>query len=529
MAQEAEVVDIPYDELLDWLRSRNLLHSSYPQHLKAISALTTTALSTLPPSLTPHIPPSSSFSYLTALHLRSLLLSSSPSPPPTTWLGHYSDPTLLQWDSLCRQYEKRNAHLAELARLLLSHTTFDIPEARREIARCGAALTELSRRIAEGNKAVEGMRERYRQQCEAVGIKTGERVDAAMQRQVMDGIDDVHRLLAAVVAAAQQEAVGEAVEYYQGWTRWLLNSDADVLKRPPLLPALRRIRQLPPDEWLPTARPAKAEVVTAGEGWDIQMDGAGEQSQVEENAPASIDWDAAVDGKADKQPRVAIQWDDADPSSASPPTDDSPPSVAFTSTSPPSSSSAQPASSAPAASALPDPTGLLSPAFRASFLCDVSELSAFVSQRLLDLSQSQSTHSPLLSYLHSALPPHLHLPSTSPTLLTRLLSSLTSLSSNLHHRRLTQCLTIASSPPYVQQLTRSAWQSLRGVERAEREVRRLEDRWRETVERRERERERVERMVAEVRAWKDKVEESVSRLIQRRAQLIGDIHSVIAA
>ena len=529
MAGKDEVVDIPYNELLDWLRSRNLLHSSYPQHLKAISALTTSALSTLPPSLTPHISTTSSFSYLTALHFRSLLLSSSPSPPPTTWLGKYADPTLHQWDNLCRQYEKRHVYLAELARLLLSHVDFELPETRREVGRCGAALTDLSRRIAEGKKAVEGMRERYRQQCETIGVRTGERSEAAMQRQIIDGIDDVHALLTTVVAAAQQDAVGEAIEYYQRWSRWVTNADpADAQKMPLELPTLRRVRHLSPDQLMPDSRRPKTDESSAGEVWNIRMEGAGEQREAGE-APATINWDAAVEVESRTQSDVSIQWDDdADSTTASPDTSHSSPSASLTSAFP-SSSSTAPASSTPAASAVPDPTGLLSPAFRSAFLCDVSELTAFLSQRLADLSQSQSTHSPLLSYLHSALPPALHLPSTSPSTLTRLLASLQSLTTSLHHRRLSQCLTIASSPPYVQQLVRGVVQSGRGIERGEREVRRLEERWRETCERREREQERVERMVVEVRAWKAKVEEAVSLLIGRRAQLIGAIHAVLSA
>ena len=496
--KEEAIIDIPFDQLLDWLRARHLLHSSYPAHLKAISSITTTALTTLPPSLTSHLPPPSSFSYLTALNLRSLLLTSSPTPPPTTWLGHYADPTLHTWDSICRQYEKSNVFLAELSRLLFSHTQHHIPTSQRDITRATTALTDLSRRILDARKTLKTLTDRYHTHCHTLGILIGERNEAAMQGQIMIGISDVHPLLAEVVGRAQEEAVGEAIDYYDGWVRWT----GDV-KVPPQLVTLRKIRDLQRDRLIPEGEKENtrggAVQGVEGEGeWEIQMEGAGESGETDE-AP-----------QGDTTQSSAIRWDDGPATDAVPPTSTSflPPSVS-------SSVGVLPSSS------LPDPTGLLSPVLRSAFLSDVSELTAFLSQRLSDLTQSQSLHSPLLSYLHSSLPPALHLPSTSPSTLTRLLSALHSLTSSLQHRRLTQTLLIASSPSYVLSLTRTTLAMRRGIERTEREVRELEGRWRETRDRGQRERERVDRLQGEVTQWKELVESTITRLCHHRVQLTG--------
>ena len=257
------------------------------------------------------------------------------------------------WDDVVRAYEKDALHLPECGATMTRATDIETPFRRRESAKLAKQLGDAERRETEHRRGAVAAKEKFARTClDVFGKESLSEGDGGRSRTVSDDetpaansnlagfrtrvdglVAKLDSVFDAAVAAARDDAVGEAAEHYARWTEWAHgerirggggvaeNSD-ESLTVESLTPHLARLRSMLPSEAAALGRVsptgASASDVAAlpphsAGGMDRDVD-ATEPGSARQTPPSiEIDWDlggAAEEASANAEPPAGgIDWD----------------------------------------------------------------------------------------------------------------------------------------------------------------------------------------------------------------------------
>ncbi|CAI5709723.1 unnamed protein product [Peronospora farinosa] len=84
--------------------------------------------------------------------------------------GQYTSPVLKQWNALIRQYEKKNIYAAETARLIAQNTAFEIPFLKKSIVQNEKQVADNNRKIADLTRSIAEYKRKLKVSCADMGI-----------------------------------------------------------------------------------------------------------------------------------------------------------------------------------------------------------------------------------------------------------------------------------------------------------------------------------------------------------------------
>ena len=229
------------------------------------------------------------------------------------------------WDDVVRAYEKDALHLTECGATMTRTTDHEVPFRRKESAKLAKQLGDAERRETENRRNAVAAKEKFaRVRADVFGSEVGSEGDGrgrflsddetprneAGFRALVDGlVARLDSVFDAAVAAARDDAVGDAAEHYARWTEWAHGerirgvSDGDAVTVESLTPYLSRLRAMSPSE---------AEALGGGSRDQTRKnaDDASTSDAVTVPPPSTgIDWDVGATDSGPAPPAVEIDWD----------------------------------------------------------------------------------------------------------------------------------------------------------------------------------------------------------------------------
>lgn len=228
------------------------------------------------------------------------------------------------WDAVVQAYGKGNLALAECGLGIVQCTDYEVPHQRRQLSKFRQQLKDLDRREGEYAKLATVSRQRYTDECAALGIPG---------RRVADELEALRAELPAAfegVTDALREGPGERA---LGYLEAFLAHTGVPFDAAETFPALREISDPGQDgvaaqAWARKEQEQAREATAAGVGahpeisWDLS-DGLADEDDAAAGGspaePAGIDWDFDVadgdegegtgDGEAPAPAELDVEWD----------------------------------------------------------------------------------------------------------------------------------------------------------------------------------------------------------------------------
>ncbi|KAK1930559.1 CDK5RAP3-like protein [Phytophthora citrophthora] len=332
----------------------------------------------------------------------------------------YTSPVLKRWNALVRQYEKNSVFAAETARIIAQNTAFEIPFLKKSIQQNDKQVADNNRKMTDLTRSIAEYKRKLETSCADMGIEGNNFRDELIRlpRELPTIFDDVAKAICS-------DEIASAIEYHQALQTYL--HDCEILVVEATSSSSSRKETSKKDKKKNKKGKKQFEVpeepeMTTSESFELivaphkffdaieELRNASDQL-VEASATldfeaeaAEISWDISLDesGAADAG---EIDWGIETVASAEPVTtgDDTPVEIDWDITTSdvvedPVSAGNTPESVVVEEHALDEPTtekitrvGLLDDnEFRTRVLNDLLELRAFLRQRLVELSGSDS-------------------------------------------------------------------------------------------------------------------------------------------
>ncbi|ETO65091.1 hypothetical protein, variant 1 [Phytophthora nicotianae P1976] len=413
------------------------------------------------------------------------------------FFGQYTSPVLKRWSALIRQYEKNNVFAAETARIIAQNTAFEIPFLKKSIQQNEKQVADNNRKMADLTRSIAEYKRKLETSCADMGI-LGENFREELRRLPLE----LPSIFDGVAKAICSDEIANAIEYHQALQVYLHDCEipvvasvmestssssskkgkkgrkkskkqAEVTEEPEMstdepfelvvaphkfFAAIEELRNAS-DELVDTTLDFEAEAAEIS--WDISLDDSGTADAGE------IDWgietvaSAETTAAADDAP-VEIDWDITTSDVVEPVSEASASEAAGV---------VEPVLDVPATTGKPTRVGLLDDnEFRTRVLNDLLELRAFLRQRLVELSGSDSVafanqfqgSSPLLEQQSTSRIEELQ------AVVDHAVSLLTS-------KRLQQLVLIKTSERYLDRHVASLEMLTKHMDKCRREIHGLED------------------------------------------------------
>ena len=180
MSEGSTTLDLPYEQLPEWLSARSITATHWLRQLKKVRV----AIEKATPALLQHLAllpdkaplsllvrrcclptmadPSGQSTFAThclyvdakaILHCLTTPNAATPTTPPAldttkSFLGYYKHAMLAAWDDIVRSYESGALHLAEAARAMVQDCKYEVGALRKTQASNATRIGDIERRIA---------------------------------------------------------------------------------------------------------------------------------------------------------------------------------------------------------------------------------------------------------------------------------------------------------------------------------------------------------------------------------------------
>lgn len=213
-------IDIHYNKLLDWLQSRRHCTSSWQQPAVSIREKINNAIQDMPP--VEEIRLLLEGSYINYFHCQRIveLLKQTDDGAKKNIFGQYSSQRLKDWLEIIKQYEKEGIYLAEAAQMLARSVNYEIPDLKRQLAKCQQLHQEYTRKEVDYAKMSEEFAEKFRADCRKMGIegKNIKRELFSLAKCLPQTFEEIAR---------ESRNLIPAVDFYTGFVAFILNKTDD--------------------------------------------------------------------------------------------------------------------------------------------------------------------------------------------------------------------------------------------------------------------------------------------------------------
>ncbi|XP_003961131.1 CDK5 regulatory subunit-associated protein 3 [Takifugu rubripes] len=433
-------IDIQTSKLLDWLVDRRHCNLKWQNAVKNIREKINAAIQDMPEN--EEIKQLLSGSYIHYFHcLRIVEILKGTESSSKNIFGRYSSQRMKDWQDIVSLYETDNVYLAELASLLIRNVTYEGPALRRQLAKVQQLQQELSRREVECQSSAASMRERYYAACKQYGI-TGDNVTREIQALVKD--------LPVVLEGVGKDAMKleKQIQLYSAFTEFVCGWSEGVL---PLLTFVQKRGNTTFYEWRtgktptvvekPVVEEAPADAITED---TIDWGDFGKSSGSQDTASAikvedEIDWGISLEPATEDASITGIDWGDSEAP---------PDKIEIV-----DAGTDCPEGVAKGEDAL---TMLENPQSRSQFIDELTELEAFLTQRLSEMGQEED----VVAMSQFQLAPPIIL-SQSCKKIQEMLSEVQGLLGRLTTHQMQQLFMIQASPRYVERVSDALRQKMK--------------------------------------------------------------------
>eukprot|EP00288_Rhodomonas_lens_P006009 CAMPEP_0177721770 /NCGR_PEP_ID=MMETSP0484_2-20121128/17329_1 /TAXON_ID=354590 /ORGANISM="Rhodomonas lens, Strain RHODO" /LENGTH=210 /DNA_ID=CAMNT_0019234107 /DNA_START=68 /DNA_END=697 /DNA_ORIENTATION=+ len=163
-ASEELPIDINYAKLADWLLDRQKIKAEWRNALRHIQDKVGSAVENLPDNPVLNAVKAGinvkEMNYITCKKIRDVMTSEKDTAQKN-WLGQYKN----------QATKEDNVHLAEATQIMMQNVQFEIPAIRKLLQQTVKQQQELHRKEGEYKKGAEDYRQRYKQECDKLGIE----------------------------------------------------------------------------------------------------------------------------------------------------------------------------------------------------------------------------------------------------------------------------------------------------------------------------------------------------------------------
>ncbi|CAI5709719.1 unnamed protein product [Peronospora farinosa] len=139
--------------------------------------------------------------------------------------GQYTSPVLKQWNALIRQYEKKNIYAAETARLIAQNTAFEIPFLKKSIVQNEKQVADNNRKIADLTRSIAEYKRKLKVSCADMGI-AGEHFRDELRRLPLE-LPNMFKKVAESICCNE---IASAIEYHQALQTFLHDCEVPAIQ-----------------------------------------------------------------------------------------------------------------------------------------------------------------------------------------------------------------------------------------------------------------------------------------------------------
>ncbi|KAG7399476.1 Protein of unknown function (DUF773) [Phytophthora boehmeriae] len=557
MADKPKVpIDIQYKQLLEALVDRRIVPNKWLEQHKQIRDAIAALYPELPlaseklTKFRAKNPSHEDLSYFDCKHIYECLTQSDEGKSKN-FFGQYTSPVLKRWGALIRQYEKNNVFAAETARIIAQNTAFEIPFLKKSIQQNEKQVADNNRKMADLNKSIAEYKRKLETSCADMGI-AGEHFRDELRQLPLE----LPSIFDGVAKAICSDGIANAIEYHRALQTYLHDCEIPVVapisssagstsskkdrkqkrkdrKQAPVDEAPVSLTEEPFElvvaphkffEAIQELRDASDEVVEIGTtldfeeeaaeiSWDISL---GESGAAEDG---EIDW--GIETVASVQPTsesadtpVEIDWD-ITMSDVVEPVDNSN-SGEVSGTEITATGESVNAASATRVGLLDDND------FRTRVLNDLLELRAFLRQRFVELSASDSVAFANQFQGSSSL-----LEQQSIDKIEEFQAAVDQAVSLLTHKRLQQLVLIKTSERYLDRHVASLEMLTKHMDKCSREIRALEDKNIDLIDATSSVQPQINTLIGTTKTLKKELESVLPTLFKGyKVNIVGEINSL---
>ncbi|KAI8767290.1 CDK5 regulatory subunit-associated protein 3 [Biomphalaria glabrata] len=274
-------IDIHYNKLLDWLVNRRHCTQQCQAILTAIrdkinKAKEATTQEAIKKNDIEDLLANPNLNYFQIKQLFELLKSTEIGA--TNFLGQYTSPAMKMWAEILKLYEKDGTYLVEIAQLIVRNVNYEVPAIKKQINKCQQTQKECMRKEKEYAANSADLHKQYVAACKQLGIE-GKKIKTEMSELVKDLPSELNKF------AESAKTLNDAVTFYDKFTDFISNNQisSENLK---LLKYVLSKGNTTTYEWRTGKKPNK--IVHQ----DILIDLTDESENTKDASDAIIDWGA---------------------------------------------------------------------------------------------------------------------------------------------------------------------------------------------------------------------------------------------
>lgn len=234
-----KALDVKYNEIIDFLKSRQKLPADWQVTLRAVRAKVSQA--------TPHLPDEAPFAAMKSGKFdgsdckRVFDKLKELDGDDLNMLRQYKSSRVQTWYKLLSLYERDCIHVAEMATILAQNTTYEIPAGRKEIQRLQNLSTELQRKRSEQIRKSTAFRQEFVKTCTDLGLKCSmDATSEQIRQEILGLVAELASITDSIESQIQLPAVKAISDYYTAFVASVHRVSGDeASKRFPLLVHLR--------------------------------------------------------------------------------------------------------------------------------------------------------------------------------------------------------------------------------------------------------------------------------------------------
>ncbi|KAF4035648.1 CDK5 regulatory subunit-associated protein 3 [Phytophthora infestans] len=459
------------------------------------------------------------------------------------FFGQYTSPVLKRWSALIRQYQKNNVFAAETARIIAQNTAFEIPFLKKSIQQNEKQVADNNRKMADLTRSIAEYKRKLETSCADMGI-AGENFREELRRLPME----LPSLFDGVAKAICSDEIATAIEYHQALQAYLHDCEIPVVVTESISSSSSKKKKKSKKQ----VEAAEEPEVTTDEPFELVLAPHKFFAAIEELRNASnelvettatldfeaeaaeISWDISLDDSGTAEVGE-IDWGIETVASTEPAeitVDDAPVEIDWDIT---TSDAVEPVNevSAPEAADVVEPVpittgqatrvGLLDDnEFRTRVLNDLLELRAFLRQRLVELSGSDSVAFANQFQGSSSL-----LEQQSTAKIEELQAAVDGAVSLLTSKRLQQLVLIKTSERYLDRHVASLEMLTKHMDKCGREIHALEDKNVDLIDATKNVQPQINALVATTKKLKKELEAALPPLFKGyKVNIVGEVNSL---
>ncbi|XP_075233414.1 CDK5 regulatory subunit-associated protein 3 [Lycorma delicatula] len=217
MLEQDIPIDIHTNKLFDWLQSRRHCSADWQKKALVIREKINNAIQDMPQH--PEIANLLSGAYINYFHCKRIVeLLKETEADTKNLFGRYGSQRMKDWQEILSLYEKDNVYLAEAANLLIRNVKYEVPNIKKQIAKCNQMKEECDKKENEYTKHEHSAKAELDALMKQLGI-TGKNIRKELIERIAQ-LPDIYEKISSNISTMKP-----AVDYYLAFTAYTIGQE----------------------------------------------------------------------------------------------------------------------------------------------------------------------------------------------------------------------------------------------------------------------------------------------------------------